>query len=318
VNLLRTALEINRQFKAEPAKIDSVLEKLRQAQTGSLSHFQEFRSEINIIALQQKATEEVAGLEFEKAILRLGFITELTNRNAAIEQQKEQARNFPLLHLLTTEIVDDEGKTVEKIEGFSRSGPAEEDLEKRAFQWAAGSDWRLRVQAAIEPARLKIVGEHAPRPFQLEFLVCSNPFIPSQHVPIFLRGLHAGLMGDMMIAVHLLVPQLEHALRFVLNQHGIDTASIDSEGLEQNKALGKLLEFPELQQLLGDDLIFELRGVFCEKSGFNFRHQLAHGRVSAGDCSGEAAINAWWLILRLCCEFYAMLRGDKKTCNTGS
>jgi hypothetical protein len=144
------------------------------------------------------------------------------------------------------------------------------------------------------------------------------PSFQSSHVPIFLRGLHAGLMGDMMTAVHLLVPQLENALRFVLNQHGIDTANIDSEGLEQNKALGKLLEFPELRQLLSDDLIFELRGVFCEKTGFNFRHRLAHGRISAGDCSSVAAVNAWWLILRICCAFYLMVRGAKKVGDSNS
>jgi len=172
--------------------------------------------------------------------------------------------------------------------------------------------WAYRVQAAIEPARLTIVNEHTPRAAHLEFLLRANPFIQSGHAQIFLRGLHAGLMGDMMMAVHLLVPQLENALRFVLNQRGIDTATIDSEGLEQNKALGKLLEFAELRELLGDDLIFELRGVFCEQSGYNFRNRLAHGRVSATDCSSVAAINTWWLILRICCVFYLMVRGEKK------
>jgi hypothetical protein len=94
---------------------------------------------------------------------------------------------------------------------------------------------------------------------QIRFLVYTNPFIPPDHIQIFLKGLHSGLLGDIMLAVHLLMPQLENSLRFVLNQHGIDAANIDSEGLEQNKALGKLLEFPELKRLLGDKLIFELR-----------------------------------------------------------
>src|SRR5262249_55218686 len=143
--------------------IESVRKKLRQAQTSCLDHFQEFRVETNITDLQRMAGEQVAGLEFEKAILKLAFITELTGRNAAIEQQKEQAKKSPLLHLLTTEIVDDEGKTVEKIEGFSGSGSIGEDLEKRAFQWAKDFAWTFRVQAAIEPARVTIVGQHAPR-----------------------------------------------------------------------------------------------------------------------------------------------------------
>ena len=313
VTFLKEALEINRQFKAEQAKIESVRQKLRQAQTVSLEHFQEYRVEINIADLQRMAETEVSGTEFEKAILRLAFIADLTDPRAAIEEQKEQARRSPLLHFPSTEILDEEGKTIEKIEGFGGSGPEEEDLEKKAFQWAANLAWTLRVQAAIEPARAKIVYEHAPRPFHLEFLVRANHFIQSPHAWIFLRGLYSGLMGDTMMAVHLLVPQLESALRFVLNQHGVDTGNIDSEGLEQNKALGKLLEFPELQQLLGDNLIFELRGVFCEKSGFNFRNRLAHGRVSTADCSSVAAVNAWWLILRICCVFYLLTKGVKES-----
>jgi hypothetical protein len=309
VNFLKQALEINRQFKVGDAKIESILQKLRRAQSSSLDHFQAFGTEININDLQRQASQEVAGFEFEQAILQLAYIVKLTDPKAAIDEQKEQAKNAPFLHFVRTEIIDAEGKTVERIEGF---GGSEEDLEKRAFQWLKNIAWTLRVQAAIEPARLTIVNEHAPRAAHLEFLLRANPFIQSGHAQIFLRGLHAGLMGDMMMAVHLLVPQLENALRFVLNQRGIDTATIDSEGLEQNKALGKLLEFAELRQLLGDDLIFELRGVFCEQSGYNFRNRLAHGRVSATDCSSVAAINAWWLILRICCVFYLMVSGEKK------
>jgi tetratricopeptide (TPR) repeat protein len=74
VTFLKQALEINRQFKAEQAKIESVREKLRQAQTVSLDHFQEFRFETNIADLQQKAETEVSGMEFEKAILCLALL----------------------------------------------------------------------------------------------------------------------------------------------------------------------------------------------------------------------------------------------------
>jgi hypothetical protein len=308
VTFLKEALEINRQFKAEPARIESVRQKLRQAQTVSLDHFQELRLETNVADLQQMAAVEVSGIDFQNAILRLASIVDLTDPETAIEEQKKHARGSPFLHLLTTEIVDEQGKTLEKIGGFSEGGIKEDDLEKKAFQWAASFTWPFRVQTAIEPARTKIVAEHLPRPAQLEFLVRANPFIQSNHVHIFLRGIHSGLIGDMMIAVHLLVPQFENAARFVLNQHGIDTASIDSEGLEQNKALGKLLEFPELHRLLGDNLIFELRAVFCEKSGFNFRNRLAHGQVSLGDCHSVAAVSAWWLVLRTCCVFYRLAR----------
>jgi hypothetical protein len=312
VTFLRQAFEINRQFKAEEIKVEAVLRKLRHAQTISLDHFQEFRVETKIADLQQMAASEVSGMQFEQALQRLAFIPELIDPKAAIQEQQRQATQSPLLHLLTTEIVDEQGRTIDKIEGSGATDPKEEDVEKRAFYWAKNFRWPFRVQAVIEPARAKIVSENAPRLSQLRFLVSPNPFIPPNHIQIFLKGLHSGLLGDMMLAVHLLVPQLENSLRFVLNQHGIDTTNIDSEGLEQNKALGKLLEFPELKRLLGDQLIFELRGVFCEKAGFNFRNDLAHGRLSVGDCFSAAGVNAWWLILRTVYVFYLVVKGPPK------
>jgi hypothetical protein len=317
VTFLKEALEINRQFKVQAEKIESIRQKLRQAQTRSLDHFQELRVETNIADLQQLAATYVSGTDLEKAILRLAFIVDLTDLKAAVEEQLKQAKQSPFFHLITTELLDEQGKTSEKIQGIDGT-VTEEELEKRAFQWAASFKWPFRVQAAIEPARSTIASEYAPRSLELEFLVRSNPLVASDHALIFLRGLHAGLMGDMMVAIHLLVPQLENALRYLLNQHGIDTANIDSEGLEQNKALGKLLEFPELHRLLGDDLIFEFRAVFCEKSGFNLRNRLAHGQLSRGDCLSFAAVSGWWLILRACCAMLILGRTGFQTQGTKS
>lgn len=310
VTFFKEALEINRQFKAQADKIDSIRQKLRQEQTESLDHFQELRVETNIADLQQLASAYVSGTDFEKAILRLAFIVDLSDLKAAVEEQKKHAKQSPFFHLITTELVDEQGKTTDKIQGIDGT---EEELVKRAFQWAASFKWPFRVQAAIEPARTAIVSEYAPRSLELEFLVRSNPLIAPDHGLLFLRGLHAGLMGDMTVAIHLLIPQLENAIRYLLNQHGIDTANIDSEGLEQNKAFGKLLEFPELHRLLGDPLVFEFKAVFCERSGFNLRNRLAHGQLSRGDCLSAAAVSGWWLVLRTCCAFHLLGRAGTST-----
>jgi hypothetical protein len=33
---------------------------------------------------------------------------------------------------------------------------------------------------------------------------------------------------------------------------------------------------------------------------FPFRNDIAHGLVTQSDCYSEAAVNAWWLTLKLC------------------
>jgi hypothetical protein len=57
---------------------------------------------------------------------------------------------------------------------------------------------------------------------------------------------------------------------------------------------------PEAIQIFGEDNLFELRGVLCEKFGFDLRNRLAHGFLTAPECFGPDVLLAWWLILRLC------------------
>ena len=80
------------------------------------------------------------------------------------------------------------------------------------------------------------------------------------------------------------------------------------------KLLGALLSRPELEQMLGVDFCFELRGQLIEKSGYDFRNRLCHGFVSDGELCSAAAVNVWWLVLRLCLNpLYRAWNASKNT-----
>jgi hypothetical protein len=58
---------------------------------------------------------------------------------------------------------------------------------------------------------------------------------------------------------------------------------------------------PELGRVLGDDLVFELRGLLVERHGSNFRNLLAHGLLDQDAFYSGESIYLWWLTLHLCC-----------------
>jgi hypothetical protein len=116
------------------------------------------------------------------------------------------------------------------------------------------------------------------------------------------RALLAGLRGDWLTAAHLIPPQIENMLRFILARQGKLTSSLDSEGIEAEYPLGKLLcEIPDIEATLGEDLVFDLRGVLVEKAGANLRNRMAHGLMSSAAFYDSTAVFLWWLLLKLCC-----------------
>jgi hypothetical protein len=173
-------------------------------------------------------------------------------------------------------------------------------VEAAMFQHATRFQWSLRASLFIEPARLKIWLDHHPSPSDLAFLVRHNPFVPPGHEAIFMRGLFYGLAGDMLLAAHLLTPQIENSLRYVLEQRGVDVTNLESDLTQPVKVLGPLFGLPEIKTIFGDELCFELRGLLIEKTGHSFRNHIAHGFVTEGECYSDAALNVWWLCMRLC------------------
>src|SRR5690606_471838 len=160
------------------------------------------------------------------------------------------------------------GRTVAHEPGlFGKTGEAlESALEVRMFSHAAKFSWSIRVSNFINPARLQILNDHQPSFEDLyQTLVRNNPFIPPGHAEIFLRGLHAGFHGDFIIAVHLLVPQVENSLRHILEEHGVDVSNLQSDRTQPVKILTGLLAMEETRKMLGASLYFEIRGHLLEK-----------------------------------------------------
>ena len=80
---------------------------------------------------------------------------------------------------------------------------------------------------------------------------------------------------------------------------GGTTTTLDREGIEQEIGLSSLIEVPQAAEVLGDELAFEIRALFCSAFGPNLRNSVAHGLVTDQSVRSVYALYAWWLSLRI-------------------
>ncbi len=112
-------------------------------------------------------------------------------------------------------------------------------------------------------------------------------------------ALFSGYDNDFVTTLHLLVPQIEHMVRYHLKSAGVKTTTLDNRGIETENGLSTLIELPECEKIFGEDLTFEIKALFCDACGPNLRNELAHGLLDDKACQTVYAVYAWWLGLKL-------------------
>ena len=126
-----------------------------------------------------------------------------------------------------------------------------------------------------------------------------SPIVPEGRERLFGKALFVGYEMDFIAALHLLVPQIEHMVRWHLKASGIKTTNLDKDGIENENGLSALMNMPEVTQIFGEDLVFELKALLCDAFGPNLRNELAHGLLDSEECRSTYSIYTWWFGLRL-------------------
>ncbi|HNW84776.1 MAG TPA: DUF4209 domain-containing protein [Candidatus Cryosericum sp.] len=250
--------------------------------------------------IAQWARDQVKNKDLRGALVALANLAE-TPKPAELENQVDaKTGHMPFQYLISTVGMDQEGKAASHAPAAFTGDMREIRTAKDAelYQEAARNR-QIAVLALLDPARRQILSEHVIRLDDWRGFVTDNPFIPAGREEIFARGMDAGMNGDFLVAVSLLTPQIENAVRTVLKKAGVVTSKIDVRNIEQERVLGALLDMDEAERVFGRDLIFDLRGLLVEKFGSNMRNELAHGLLDLEDFRGPDAEYLWWCALRL-------------------
>lgn len=189
-------------------------------------------------------------------------------------------------------------------EEFGLDNPKVQD--SMLFQY---SQWaQLTALAGVVPSLEVLYVEH--RFTEDDFLEFTrlSPIIPVDRHVIFAKGLFAGYKSDFCTAMHILAPQVENMVREFIREY-VETRHTDENGIEDEKALTSLLEKPEATEIMGEDLVYSLKAIFCLKSGANIRNKIAHGLIDYDESQSASYIYAWWFIFRLVFNTFADFTG---------
>ena len=285
------------------ARAEEVHRLLLQYQEETRNEMITSSHEIDISELVEQARSHVRGKDFQEALFALALLGAPTDVSRLRQQVQQQAREFVASHLFPVVMMNEMGKVISRQPGSVLSSNPEEAEAATRFEMCRNAIYyqNLQAQAYIEPARYQINLEHGVRLNDILSIISHSPFIPPEREYLFAKGLYAGLTGDFFTSTHILIPQIENSVRYIMWRRGIITSGLDDSGIQNEHNLNSTLYRPEIASIFDENTLFDLKCLLVEHAGSNLRNRMAHGLINDGEFMSPLMSYIWWLTLRLCC-----------------
>ena len=226
-----------------------------------------------------------------------------TLRYMAIESLKEHT----LLSLFPKSYLSDDGRVVYKIPGLEVSDSSNQDesvVRATMNEFHYKFTISIAVLGKILPALDVLNSEHDLNDSNFIELARKSPIVPKGREILFGKSLAFGFEQDFGPAIYLLAPQIENMVRAILKSANVVTTHLDDNGIETENGLGTLMGYKETQDILGENLAYEIEALFCDTVGPNLRNYIAHGLLDDQHSHSHESVYAWWLGFKLVYNSY--------------
>jgi Domain of unknown function (DUF4209) len=303
VHHLEGAIQALRKLPRTATRRSALHKKLLEYQSRSLGEFKPIDVSVDISRFVKRAKDLVRGKPFIESLIALGQSSGPRKLDQIREDVKEAASQFPLQHLFPTKYFSPSGKVVGRRGSALPAMVDETNSAVRGLMITNVTQMQqIFAEASVVPAVEQINLEHAVSPTDFLPILLGNPFVPSGRELIYAQGLYSGLVGDYLPSTHLIVPQIENSIRFVLNSRDVVTSSYDDFGTQDEFDLNRLFDLPALTAVFGPDLVFDLQCALTEHLGANLRNRVAHGLLSYNEFHSTQSVYLWWITLHLLCR----------------
>lgn len=318
---LAQTLEMRKQVSGAAAEAHWVSDALQELRHIDGMEELELQLEVDLKRLQKASLKEMGTFTFpidvkEETDAVTAFFDQCTlsdglremallDKSRDPEELRKEAmeglNRAPLSSMFSAVHLDQEGRTTAVSAGASLGGEPDETWFNHSINQAEHFHRSFSVAGRLHPARLVLNARFGITERHLKDIVEHSPFVPASQVHLYALGLTRFFQGDLMSSTHLLLPQLETCLRFILKQRGLNPSKRRDDGTEEDLSLSGLFDRmrPELDDVLGADLASEVDRLFNCRPGPALRHELAHGQVSTGACFSEDVYYANWLMYRI-------------------
>ena len=210
-----------------------------------------------------------------------------------IIRMKEKAKQTPLLDMISTMTIDSSGNAISKV----GVGP---DAERQKLSHSMYENMRyISFLMHIHVMKMK---EHEIMTTENLFeFVEASPLISKDRQNIIKRGIQAYIDEDYLVSCHLLVPQLEAAIRRLFALNGVSIMRQKQNPIEGSEyiSLDTLLSSEDAISFMGKDIANYLRNLLTDQYGWNIRNQLSHGLLgnsSFNSVMADRVVHAFMLL----------------------
>jgi lysyl-tRNA synthetase class 1 len=209
--------------------------------------------------------------------LAVEFLLKRKELETQVQQTLEEA---PLMaHITQTIMADDH---VAAIIGSVQDDPFGRLFQQAKFSFSFSALW-------LHHAMERTMEKHDVQPEH--FAGWANRHGLYDDMGLLLDGVRAWFNGDYVKTVHVLVPQVEHGLRWIAAQVGkpVTKAHPTVQGASVSINMGDILYSKEIAAALGPDLTLHLLALYADPRGLNLRNEVAHGMIPRGAIHGHLA-----------------------------
>ncbi|MFC1937883.1 DUF4209 domain-containing protein [Chloroflexota bacterium] len=258
-----------------PDEAEKISIKLREVGEKAKS---ELKSISHTVEVPKERMEQyiAALIEGELDVVLTRIAVHYIPKKSEVEKQlKELASEAPIAFLIPMELQDNMGRPLAKI------GSLEEDLAGHTVKQMSQN---ITFESMFLRQVLKSLVEKYPT-FENLFVdyLFRSPIFVDDRKSIIGQGVKEYLNGNHMAAVHLLVPQIENALRVLIETAGGSVLKPARGGGFNLKVLDDLLRDPLLIQVFGEDIVFYFRALLVDQRGWNLRNCVCHGLYDASE-----------------------------------
>lgn len=303
INNITKAVNILKLIDNTEDERQALLKDLAEVQKEAINEMHLFKHSADITDFVNKIKGEIGKLELDEAIFYL-FTSPIVQKEQAIEDAIKSSQKYPLSKLFPVKILDKHGRTIGNVPSITTKDPyKDEETLISNVEYELQTTYRLYADAFIKNALAFIRNKFIIDISNIEKVVADSIFVPKEREKAFTKGLMAGFNYDFITSLSILVPQLEYSVRCLAKKCGDVVFNINESGIQEYKTLNALLELPNLNDIIDEDIIFNLKAIFTSKYGMNIRNNVSHGNYDDTDFSSLNLLYAWWFILRLCYTF---------------
>ncbi len=187
------------------------------------------------------------------------------------QQVLDLAKDHPISYLFTKTIQDHKGRPVATISNIDNDMDMEDNVIHQMSQNMSFSSFFLR--GSLKKAS-EVYGLSAQ---DITDFVFNAPIFEESKKDIIQKGIEAFLSEDYISAIHILVPQIEAAIRTLVELMGGAISIKNRQGGMSLRTLGDLLRDEKIKKCFRDDLSFYFRMLLTDQRGWNIRNDICHG-----------------------------------------